>query len=176
MADAQERTLQALKTALRMEIDGKEFYLKSSKASTNNVGKKLLKRLAEEEEIHQKVFENIYQTISNKQGWPEVKTRPDTTKGLKTVFSEAMQEMSKDVKTIPTEISAIETAMDMENKTYDYYKEQIPKAGSDVEREFYQALSVQEEEHHRVLREYYEFLKNPAAYFVETEHPHLDGG
>jgi len=66
--------------------------------------------------------------------------------------------------------------MEMENKTFDFYKSRGGKASYDVERQFYEALAVQEEEHYRVLLDYYEFLKNPAAWFVQKEHPSLDGG
>ena len=87
-----------------------------------------------------------------------------------------MKEIGKDVKAIPSEMDALQTAMSMENKTYDFYRSQGKKATYDAEKEFYEALAVQEEEHHRVLLDYYEFLKDPEGYFVKTEHPSLDGG
>lgn len=176
MAKEQETTLGALKTAIQMEIDGKEFYLKASEASQNELGKKLLKQLAAEEDIHRKVFEDIYKDISTKKGWPEGKFRHDGGKGLRTVFARALEDMDKKVSTIPTELDAVQKAMEMENKTYDYYRSRIPKASYDAEKQFYEALAIQEEEHHRVLLDYYEFLKNPAAWFVQKEHPSLDGG
>lgn len=176
MAQEHDRTLEALKTALQMETDGKKFYQKASKASTNKLGTKLLERLAEEEDIHQKVFENIYNTISSKKGWPEEKFKHDSGRRLRNIFAQALEEMDRDVKSIPTELDAIQTAMNLENKTYDFYKAQIGKAAFSVEKEFYEALAVQEEEHHRVLLDYYEFLKDPGSWFVQKEHPSLDGG
>jgi rubrerythrin len=176
MAKEQEKTLGALKTAIQMEIDGKEFYLKASESSQNELGKKLLKQLAAEEDIHRKVFEDIYRDIGAKKGWPEGKFRPDGGRGLRTVFARAIEDMDRNVSAIPTELDSVQKAMEMENKTYDYYRGRIPKAAYDAERQFYEALSIQEEEHHRVLLDYYEFLKNPAAWFVQKEHPSLDGG
>ena len=70
----------------------------------------------------------------------------------------------------------MQTAMAMENKTYDFYKNHCQTATQDAERDFYEALASQESEHHRILLDYYEFLKNPAAWFVQKEHPSLDGG
>jgi len=87
-----------------------------------------------------------------------------------------MDSMKPGVKTIPEEIDAVKTAMDMENETYDFYKKQAEGAAYDAEKSFYEALAVQEEEHHRLLLDYYEFLKNPAAWFVQKEHHSLDGG
>jgi len=176
MAKEQDTTLKALKTAIQMEIDGKEFYLEASKASKNELGKKLLGQLAEEEDMHRKVFEGIYRDISTRKGWPDRKVHLDGGKGLRTIFARALEQMDKDVKAISTELGAVQRAMEMENKTYDFYKSRGQKAAYEVEKQFYEALAVQEEEHYRVLLDYFEFLKNPEAWFVQKEHPSLDGG
>jgi rubrerythrin len=175
MANERETTVQALKTSIKMEIDGKEFYKKASKASSNKLGRNLLKRLSEE--IHRKVFENIYNTISAEKGWPkEAAYQPDAGQRLRTVFALAIEDMAKDVKSIPSEMSAIQTAMEMENKTYDFYTKRSRESSYAAEKQFYDAVAIQEKEHHRVLLDYFEFLKNPAAWFVDKEHPSLDGG
>ncbi len=177
MASEQELTAKALQASIQMETDGKEFYQKASKASSNKLGKNLLKRLAEEEDIHKKVFENIFNTISAEKGWPTDATyKPDAGQRLRTVFAEAIDSMDKDAKSIPSEIEAIRTAMEMENMTYDFYTRRGAETKVAAEKQFYDALAVQEKEHHRVLLDYYEFLKNPAAWFVEKEHPSIDGG
>ena len=135
MPKEQDTTLGALQTALQMEIDGKEFYLKTSKASTNKLGKELLKKLAAEEDIHREVFQNIYNTIKNKKGWPDgEKFIADGGRSLRTVFARALEAMDKDIKAIPTELDAIQTAMDMENKTHDFYKSRSGMATYDGER------------------------------------------
>ena len=176
MPTEQDKTRGALKTAIQMEIDGKEFYLKASQASNNELGKKLLVKLAEEEDTHRQIFEDIYKSISAEKGWPSNEFHSDRGKGLRTIFSRAIEEMESDIEAMPTELDAVQTAMAMENKTYDFYRSQSGKATYDVEKKFYETLAVQEEEHHKVLLDYYEFLKDPAAWFVQKEHPSLDGG
>ena len=176
MANERDKTLKALETAIQMEIDGKEFYLEASESSGNELGKKLLKQLAAEEDIHRRVFEDIYKDISARKGWPAGNFKPDGGKGLKTIFSAAVEKMDKNVKAISTELDAVQTAMEMENKTFDFYKGLGSKASYDAEKQFYEALAVEEEEHFRVLLDYYEFLKNPEVWFVQKEHPSLDGG
>jgi rubrerythrin len=176
MVGEQDTTLGALQTSIQMEIDGKEFYLKASRTSQNELGKKLLERLAAEEDDHRKVFVNIYKNISAHKSWPEKVFKGDGGRGLRTVFARALEDMNKDVKAIATELEAIQTAMAMENKTFDFYKSRSGKARYSAEKQFYEEVAMQEEEHHRVLRDYYEFLNNPAAWFLEKEHPSLDGG
>ena len=70
------------------------------------------------------------------------------------------------MKAPATELDAVKKAMDMENKTYDFYKSQGEKANYDAEREFYEGLASEEREHHMILLDYYEYLKDPASWFV----------
>ena len=176
MSTEQDKTLGALKDAIQMEIDGKEFYLKASQASHNELGKKLLQSLAAEEDQHRQTFEGIYITIRSQKVWPSTDFQPDGGRGLRTIFARALEDMDSSVEAVATELEAVQTAMTMENKTYDFYKNQSETATYDTERNFYEALAAQESEHHRILLDYYEFLKNPAAWFVQKEHPSLDGG
>jgi len=174
MEAERNRTLQALQVAIQMEIDGKKFYLKASRESSNEMGRKLLESLAGEEDLHRQKFEEIYQALRDKKGWPVTDFRPDGGKGLRTIFATVI-EAGAGVKAEATELDSVKTAMDMENKTYDYYKDQSQTATYDGERDFYQALMAQEREHYLVLLDYYEYLKDPAAWFVQKEHPSLDG-
>ena len=176
MPSEQDVTLGALRTALRMEIDGKEFYLKASKASKNQLGKDLLKRLAAEEDIHRQTFQDIYDTIKNKKGWPDVKYQGDGGQALRTVFAEALENMNKKATSIEAELDAIRMGMDMENKTLDFYNGRSKQASYAAEKQLYEAIAMQESEHYRVLMDYYDFLQDPAQWFVNKEHTSVDGG
>lgn len=176
MANEQETTLAALQASLQMEIDGKKFYEKASKASKNQLGKELLKKLAAEEDIHRKVFQNIFDTLKSKKGWPDDKFHGDGGQGLRTIFARAIEDMDRDVKSIGTELEAIQTAMEMENKTYDYYKKQAADAVYEAQKGFYKALTAEERKHYLALVDYREYIVNPEGWFTKTEHHSLDGG
>jgi len=176
MTTEQDKTLEALQTAIQMEIDGKEYYLKASQHSGNELGKQLFKNLASEEDEHRQKFEDIFKSIRKEKGWPKTDFQPDGGRNLRNIFAKATQQMGPKEKVSSTELEAVKKAMDMENETYDFYQQREKLASYDAEREFYQALSAQEKEHHLVLLDYFEYLKDPAAWFVEKEHPSLDGG
>ena len=101
---------------------------------------------------------------------------PDGGKRLRTIFAKATEEMGSNIEAPTTELDAIQTAVDLENKTYDFYKSQGENATYDAERGFYETLAAEEREHHLILLDYYEYLKDPAGWFVKKEHPSLDGG
>ena len=165
------KTLDALQTAIRMEIDGKEFYLKAGEASTNEIGSKLFKTLAKEEDGHRALFEKIYKSLQSKNNWPDVTPAPADNE-LKTLFAKAVLK----VKPSSSEIEAVHKAMEMENKTRDFYQANAKEAQFDVEKEYYVKLAGIEAVHHKTLLDYYEYLKNPVDYFTLKEHHSLDGG
>ncbi len=176
MVNDQDKTLEALQIAIQMEIDGKEYYLRASQESSNELGKKLLESLAREEDTHRQKFVEIYNVIQIKKAWPTTDFKPDGGKRLRTIFAKATEEMSSNIKAPATELDAIQTAMGMENKTHDYYISQGKNANYEAETGFYESLAAEEREHHLILLDYYEYLKDPAGWFVRKEHPSLDGG
>ena len=175
MSTEQDDTLAALQTALQMEIDGKEYYLKLSRESNNELGKKLLQSLAAEEDIHHRKFEEIYNAIQSKKVWPVTDFQPDGGKRLRTVFARVTEAMDSDIKTAASEVDHVQIAIDMENKTYDFYQGEGRNAIHDDERDFYRALAGEEREHCLILTDYREYLKDPMGWFVAKEH-RLDAG
>ena len=171
MVNEQIATTQALNQAMQMEIDGKGFYLAQSQGSTNLVGKKLFKKLSEEEDSHLKKFEKIFQSISSKNGWPNESIVPH--KGdFKTLFAEATLRSDFTI----SELDAVLTGMKMENKTREFYLNRSEVATFAAEKEFYLDLAKEERVHHTLLLDYYEYMQDPAQYFTFKEKHSLDGG
>jgi rubrerythrin len=171
MPTEQSQTMEALKTAIQMEIDGKQFYLKAGESSNNELGAKLFKTLAKEEDNHRKKFEEIFKSIQAKKDWPKVEL-VHSGDDLNTLFASA----SKKVKTTTSEIEAVQKAMAMESKTRDFYQARATQAAFDAEKEYFVSLAAVEAGHHRVLLDYFEYLKNPADFFTMKERHSLDGG
>jgi rubrerythrin len=176
MVSEKEKTLEGLRVAVQMEIDGKEFYLKASRESRNEMGQKLLESLAAEEDLHRQKFEQIYQSLQQKKSWPSVNLEPTRSQHLKTLFAQQVEKLGTTVTALATELDAVDTAMDMENKSYDFYKARSRAATFAAEKDFYEAVATEETVHHQILRDYYEYLKDPAQWFAQKEHPSLDGG
>jgi rubrerythrin len=176
MSQEQDAALSGLQTAIQMEIDGKEFYSKTAKASRNAYGRQLLEKLAQEEDIHRQVFKNIYEAIKKKLKWPDAKFVPDGGRELKTLFSEAVKNIDSKYRPVAAELDAVKTGMDMENKTLDFYRSRSAKAGHDAEKQLYDALASEESGHFQVLQDYYDFLNNPVDYYFRKEHTSVDGG
>lgn len=163
----------ALKTAIQMEILGRDFYLKASKNCGNEPGRKLFRTLAREEGAHRRDFEKIYNAIRLEHAWPDtVITAEKPPPKLR--LSGITAEVCRMVKPEEAEIEAVKTAIKMENTSYDFYRNRITRASYPAEKEFFTSVSAAENGHRLALIEYLEFLEDPTGYFVSKEHPTLD--
>ena len=167
-----EKTINALQTAIQMEVDGKEYYVSAAKASPNEIGKRLFSSLAAEEDIHMRKFEEIYEVIRTNQNWPVTDFQPDGGKKIRTIFALADR---ADFKPEEREFTAIQKAIDMENKSFDFYQQRIKESSSSNEQELFTLIAAEEREHKLILLDYYEYVKNPADWFTMHEHQSLDG-
>ena len=136
----------------------------------------MLESLAAEEDVHRQKFEEIFKAISDQNAWPEVDYKSDGGSSLRTLFARAMEQAGKSIETAKSELDAVQTAVGMEGKTYDFYIAQSQATPYPAARDFYDALAAQEREHQLIMLDYQEYLKNPAGWFVSKEHPMLDGG
>ena len=173
MVKEQGKILQILQLAIRMEQDGKKFYLRASLDARHQLGKKLLETLAGEEDIHRQQFEKIYETIRQKKAWPKTDFHPNKGQVIRTVFAQAAKETHPSTA---TEQDAIKVAIDMENQSYELYKTQSKSAASNGEKTFFEALAGEERGHQIALNDYLEYLENPADWNRMKEHHSLDGG
>jgi len=173
MVTEQKNTLKALELAIRMEIKGKTFYQRASVQSGYQLGQQLFSTLASEEDLHRQKFEEIYEAIRSQKNWPVMEFRPDNNKTIKTIFEKAKLGT---VKSNKSELEAILIAIDMEDRSIDLYSGFAKVAVYPAEKSFYDALIGEEKGHRLALLDYQEYLKDPGGWFVEKEHPSLDGG
>jgi rubrerythrin len=175
MKEHSEKTAHALETALQMEKEGQEFYYKAEQKSKNRLTKNLFRHLAEQETVHMKIIKEIYQKISGTAVWPLAETTFKHEKSLRNVFQEAIDSMDKEVKASSDEIEALQTAMNLEDKSYSYYNSRADEAVFPAEKSFYQALTAEERGHYLAVLNSYEYLTDPQAWFMKEEHWSLDG-
>jgi rubrerythrin len=175
MENEQARTIEVLQLAVRMEVEGKEFYQQASQKSSNKLAKELFQHLANEEDIHRKKFEEIYKALKTGQNWPDVEPPSEKGKKLKSLFAEATKALGSKVKVAESELEAIKIGMEMETKSYDLYHSRSEESTLPVEKRFYETLAGEERGHHLALLDSYEYLSDPAGWFTKTEHWSLDG-
>jgi rubrerythrin len=171
-----ESTTQALELALKMEKEGREFYLKAGQKSKNQLGQKLFRSLADAELEHMEKIKRIHTALTGNARWPEGDTSFVKGKLPRTVFAEALDNLGQLVKATSDDLEALRMGMDLENKSLLFYLDRSGQVTSGGERQFYQALVAEERGHYLLLFDSYEYLLDPQAYFIRKEHHGLDAG
>jgi hypothetical protein len=96
-------------------------------------------------------------------------------KGVISIFKKALEKIERDYDAAASELKAVEEAIRLENKSYDYYQNHSRTARFNAEVELYTTLAAEESAHKLALLDYCEYLKDPSAWFVKQERHLLDG-
>jgi rubrerythrin len=64
-----KKDVRILESAVRMELDGRKFYLKAAKTAKNLIARKLLESLAEQELAHIDRIKEISEGLKHEEDW-----------------------------------------------------------------------------------------------------------
>lgn len=157
--------LQALKTAIDFEEKGYEIYSQASKKSKNSLTKKTFEYLAKQEKNH---IKNIQFYIKKES--IDKKNLGDTVKDTQAFFGLSIKDFEKKAQIFSNdEIKLYESAMSLEQASYDFYKAQKEKAKTKEAKKFFEYLLTQENAHFELLQKTLDFLKDPKNYFSKNE-------
>jgi len=173
-----KKDLRILEAAIKMEQDGRNFYLKSSKSAKNTVAKRLFASLADEELKHIERIKEIYKGLKEDKDWVDFgKTISKTAKAkLRLVFRPLSCAEKKRLKADPSNLEALKISMKKERDSYDYYDRQLKDTGVRIAKVFYERLKKEEERHYELLEEAYSLLSDPASWFVTKEGRVMEAG
>ncbi|MFB0545442.1 MAG: ferritin family protein [Anaerolineae bacterium] len=160
MTGGKNVALSALTQAIRLEKEGREFYLKAAEWTSDPKGQEMFRSLAEDEELHLKIVQRQYDALADEGKWvrlPEVeKVEPiDLDKPLFPKGREALKEA------IPEEASqddALLFALGLENNSFELYRKAVQETEEPVGKEMYLFLANTERHHFDVLMANYEAL------------------
>lgn len=172
-----KKDLKVLEAAIKMEKDGRDFYLKSSKSARNAVAKRLLASLADEELRHIDRINEIYEGLKEDKDWADFgKAISKAAKAkLGIVFRPLSGAGKKRLRADPSNLEALKISMRKEKDSYDYYDRQSKDAGARVAKVFYGVLMKEEERHYELLEQAYSLLSDPASWFVQQEGRTMEG-
>ena len=147
--------------AMKMELDGKTFYLKHASRTSNAELKKILLALAEEEEHHYRYFKRLAENHSD--ATPSALTGAQTLETVRNIF----EEMSQNTEESPLGgdiISTWKEALGIEEKSARFYDEKTKEEPDSGKREILRKIADEERNHVLMIDGVLTFLKHPAAF------------
>lgn len=174
MPKVQEYMLKALKEALQMEVDGRQFYLEAAKGAKNEGVRQILEYLAESEVYHIKKFKEIYESLQKDPNWTAelAEFKPPHVEPYACVMAMNQAEMGAADK---KELEPLKTGLKMEQCSIDYYTKLAKETPIPLARKFFMSLAHEERGHYLMLLDMHNYLTDPADWFYVTEMSMVDG-
>ncbi len=164
---------EALKRAIRMEEEGKRFYLQAADKSQSLLARRLFEELAREEDLHIKKIQEIYGRLKEGKLLGEWITSVADPSKLEKVFQDSLVEKAMDTT---DDLEALRFALDREEKSIKYYGDLAEETADPQERRFYLTLSHEERGHYLQIMDSIEYLTDPVGWLRLQEKGGLDGG
>jgi len=169
-----EYLLEALKDAVQMELEGREFYLQAAEKVTSTGVREILEYLAETEKYHIQKFNEIYQSLQQDPRWTEslAAFSPPHHQPYICVLAMAKEEQGAGGA---DDLQALRTGIKMEECSIDYYTKLARETGDPLARRFFMSVAHEERGHYLTLLDMHNYLSDPADWFYVKQMGHVDG-
>lgn len=164
---------EALQTALDNEEKGHKIYEETSNTTKNPIVAKTFRYLADQELIHIEEIKELIQKLNNGK---DIELKGDKLKDTQTFFKTTVKDFKEETQLSDDDLKAHETALSLEQSSYDFYKEQSEKAEKEEVKNFFKFLMVQENAHYELISKAYDYIKDPTGFYTEEEAWMVDGG
>jgi rubrerythrin len=144
-----EKTAQAMKTAIEMEKSGHRFFTEASNKVRNEAGRRVFARLAQEEMVHLKTFEKIFDEVSGGTEWKEA-LRSVAPGERVPYFDDARKQFKTDDMSI--EMQYLKRALDLEREAMAFFEKAMGEAESPEAREIFRRIYEEEKLHYDLIQ------------------------
>jgi rubrerythrin len=170
----QEYMLQALKDAVQMELEGRQFYLEAAKKVESAGVRDILEYLAESETYHIEKFNQIYRSLEKDPAWTEplAAFTPPKHEPYVCVLAMSKENQASGGK---DDLQALRTGINMENCSIDYYTKLARETNNPLARRFFMSIAHEERGHYLMLLDMHNYLSLPEDWFYVKQMSHVDG-
>lgn len=156
----------AVKEAIKMEINGRDFYNHAAEVTHNELGKKMFQKLAQEEIKHIETFSRLISSILKGENWKRY-IRDDELKGKSTL----VEELASRIKHAEgkSEIEALSIAKELEEKGIEFYRKSAGEVDDPQAREIFKKMCEEEKFHYDLLQAQHDSLANSGFWFDSAE-------
>jgi len=158
MSDNQ-KALEILSQALKLEQEGREFYLKAAEETLSEKGRAMFLSLADDEKMHAEMVLRQLHALEGGGSYvllPALSVRPIDLEVK--IFPPERTEIEKRIGVNPNELDALHVALENEMKSYDLYRAAAKATRDEAGKRLYEWLTQAELTHFNLLMSNYEAL------------------
>ena len=137
---------------MEVEREHELFYRNARDKSRTNLGKAIFTRLAKEEDFHSAKAAEILDFLGRGEKPLAIEESLDGGKKLRAMFKSIEHRI--DPALIMEEVELIQSAIELESDSYNFYHDQRRKVKNEYTRRYFKALMYEEQVHKQCLIEY----------------------
>lgn len=160
-----------LGTAIRLEKEGREYYLKAAEKASNDIAAKMFESFAADESRHIEWLE-----LFSKESRVRTSEPKKIYASLQKIFAEASEETKREAESSPDDIAALNVAIDNEVKSMQAYAGWAKELEAGELRSLCETLAAMERDHRNILENVRDYLQNTGNWFMKEEQWIFDGG
>lgn len=157
--------LEPYRIALKLEREGRQFFIDASKSTSSDLARKTFRFLADEEERHIRKIEEFCASLENSPAGELLDVGESDADVKFEQFVDRLEAIKDDFKATESDVEAYRMALRFENGAEEFYQEMFDKADNPHVKKFYRWLIVEESMHSRVINSCLKFLDDPAEWF-----------
>jgi rubrerythrin len=172
MSDDMEASIEALKTAIEIEIQGYDNFKRFEAQTQNDAGKRVFAQLARDEEKHREILEEQLNKLVEGKGWEEVEIP------MSVVEEVAPQIREKAIETkgesAVGELDALNTALDLEKKASAFFRAKAEETEIVEAKSLFIRLAEWEDTHYDLIKAEIDNI-NHTGFWLDFQEFKMDG-
>ncbi len=166
MAEISDEVRDVIREAIRLEINGKAFFLHAEVVTHNELGKRMFKRLADDEVRHLDTFSQLFSEVIGGDEWKKL-VKEEQLKGPSPLIERLKLKLKKGEKA--GELEAMSIGMDLERNAVDFFKKSSKKATDPKAKEIFEKICEEEKLHYVLLQAQYDSVSNNGCWLDVAE-------
>ncbi|MDD3052624.1 MAG: ferritin family protein [Candidatus Cloacimonetes bacterium] len=151
-----------LNNAIKMEIEGEEYYRKLAERNKDNPPHGVFQKLADDEKEHAHV-------LKQKEEHRECTIKKSQTFQKASSVFQSLEEFKSDIREIPSQIDSYRFALEKEKESIDLYTDLKEKSESSDDKEIFDFLIEQEKDHYNTINNLIDLLTQAEDWVESAE-------
>lgn len=157
--------LSILKRAMKMEEEGRIFYMRAAFNTKDDKGKDIFNTLANDEQKHADIIIRQQTALLNQGQWLNPAITSPLNVGLPiSLFPKGSKGFKKILTPESNDRDALHFGLDIEVRSYDLYRQAALDISDPVGKDMFEFLAGEEQDHFNILMIRYDFLFGPISW------------
>ena len=163
MAMNAEEAMKILKTAIEIEENGEATFMRLAKETQDANGKRMFERLAEDEREHKRILMEQMNAITKNGSWRSIHIPKTVVEKVAPTVREKQSKTKGEAAL--GEIDALNTALDLERKASNYFREKAGEMDHPEGKSLFIRLAEWEDAHFELIQAELDSLRNTGLWF-----------